>query len=245
MTSTDAPPPDHHWAVALARRLLSGVLLMVSVKVAYALVVGHSVGAAAGEGAAMGAGLGVAWQWNARRANAFRARFEPTRPSISHPFAAVDAELPIRRYGDRWHVPVFAVPLAGFLLFAALAASSNAGPWVTAGLFALALVPGAALLALLLTYTEVGPSGLRIRTPRRRQDVSWAEVAQVRWDFVDSEYRLMVATTDGREVPAAGIVIHETGTGRKRADRALAHIEAAWSRAGFLDLRGFGSLERP
>jgi hypothetical protein len=211
--------------------MLRWSLVMAAVRVALALDTGDSVGAAARDGTLVGAAMGVVWHWNTRRAKTSRADFERTLRVMTRPVAVPGLDLPTRRYGN-WRTVALVLPAVGLFLAGVVAvALLGEEPWPAAGAFALALLCGWVLIGMLLTYTAVGPAGLRIRTPRRRTVVSWAELAEVRWDFVDGEYQLVLRTTDGREVTAAGIVIADTGEGRRRAARALAHIEAAWGRS--------------
>jgi hypothetical protein len=208
--------------------MVGGALMLTAGRVAIALVAGQSVVADVRDGAVIGAAIGATWHWNARRAKAFRARFEPTEHVLTRPAASVGEDLRTRRYGNGG---VAGIMTAGLSFAIVAGAALDEAPWAAAGFLAFALLCGATLVGALLTYTEVGVRGLRIRTPRRRLAVSWSELAEVRWDVVAGTYRLVLRTTDGREVTAAGIVIADTGDGRRRAARALAHIEAAWGRS--------------
>lgn len=91
---------------------------------------------------------------------------------------------------------------------------------------------GSFLAAVCLTYTEVGPGGLRVRAPTRLKTIGWAELTEVRWVREPDEDVLLLSTNDGHEIKAAGIAVADTGLGKRQAARVCADIAKTWSQAG-------------
>lgn len=71
---------------------------------------------------------------------------------------------------------VFFIPLA------ALATTASDATVPTAlGFWAFAILAIGFLGSMWLTYTEVGPRGLRVRTPTKLNSISWPDLSEVRW----------------------------------------------------------------
>jgi hypothetical protein len=109
-------------------------------------------------------------------------------------------------------------------------AASDASALVALFFWGMTGLAGSFLAAVWLTYTEVGPHGLRVRTPTKLHTISWPDLGEVRSVRESVQDTIVFCTTDGRDVKAAGVAVAHIGLGRRAADRAVHDIERTWGR---------------
>jgi hypothetical protein len=233
----DVPPSQPSKPVALLWRLLIGAFLFGALGAAAGLFSGDATDGAIG-GAFVGVLIGASWYWRFLRAQEYRGSFDPAGRTLTRPERAVTDTPPgnrpvVRRYRASVLLLALAVvSFAGFTTIAILAAGAPKAPAMIALFFwGMVALSGWFLWSVVFTYTEVGPRGLRVRTPTKVQAISWPELAEVRWNRDTAHDRLLFATVDGREIKSTGAVVTDEGFGQRRALRMLADIRKAWTQA--------------
>jgi hypothetical protein len=218
---------------ALVGRMLLGAGLLAVLGALTSQLEGESLGEATIGGAVAGLLIGVFWFWQSQRAHAYRSSVDPTgtvltrsnRAGTSTPLRSAKA----RRYKNRPGTVLASICLVGYAAFVtAVWVAADAPVWVRAFFSGLFLLTSSWLVATWLTYTEVGPNGLKVRTPTRRHAIEWSDLSEVRWQRESNRDVLLFRTKDGREIKAAGVDVTDMGYGKERATRAMADIEQTW-----------------
>jgi hypothetical protein len=235
MPPAEHPPAQPSRVADLIGYVLLGGVVFAGVGALMSLFGEESFGEATGAGAVAGMLMGVLWFWQSQRAKTYRAGVDPTSTVLTPSEPAGMNAPPLgyakaRRYRNRAGTALAAVCLVGYAAFTfAVWEAPDAPIWfraVVGGMFALT---SGWLGAVWLTYTEVGPDGLRVRTPTRRHTVDWSNHSEVRWRREPNADVLLFCTKDGREIKAAGVGVTDMGYGKKRAALAMADIEKTWN----------------
>lgn len=235
MGSADDRPDRSHLVVLV----LGSAVLFGGIGAATAGLRHESRLTSAGVWGLWGAAAGAAWYWRSRRATAFRSSFELASQTLTRPertIAGGPPTAPARRYRNRPALALYAGLGALYLIFAlvvTILAEPPPGP--LAVLWSPLLLSASLLAATWLTYLDIGPDGLRVRTPRRRHTIAWSDLAEVRLVRRDSHDALMLTTTDGREIRTEAVRVADTGLGHTRAARAFADLEQAWRASSTVD----------
>jgi hypothetical protein len=225
-TERPAPRPT------LAGKLIFSVLGFSMAGWVAGILSGDGIAESVAGGAFAGLLPGGWWYAEARRAQRYRASFDPKDRFVRWPERGrATSPFTNRRY--RYPVALRLMAAVGGLMWPAIAMASSVAPEAGVGVavvfWVIAAVAGVFAWHVFFTSTEVRADGLVVRTTIRRQTISWSELFEVRWQREAGRDVLVFCAVDGRAIKSAGVAVTAEGYGERRMLRLLDDIESAWA----------------
>ncbi|NUT04358.1 MAG: hypothetical protein HOV76_12830 [Hamadaea sp.] len=221
------------WGRSLLGYLAAGVAWSALTGCVQGLLGDRGLGESVAVGALVGPVAGLIWYAEARRARRFRGSFKPDDRSLRLPDPSVP--MPAWSGSRRFRPPFFlrALVMVIALIMSVLAIWATLAPDVpieaVACLWAVEMAFGAAVWSIQVTSTEVRADGLIVRTPIRRQTITWNDLYKVRWQREATHDVLVFHTFDNRVIKAAGVAVASTGEGERRMLQLRDAVQAAWA----------------